>query len=317
MQPRVSVVLATHNGASRGYLGEAIESVINQSYKNYELLIVDDGSNDHTRRECSQFLNNPNVRYVHQENKGLPGARNTGIKASCGEFICFLDDDDVWKPNKLQRQMDFIEARLCSTDNWGLLFTWLELIDEQGNILGYRGHSKEGSIYRTLLYKNTIDAPSSVLIKREVFDKIGYFDEYFRCCEDWDMWLRISREYLIFPVKEFLVQYREHTTSMSADYEKISHYAKAVLDKALILTPEDVDKKVVYARFYLNRSIVLFAAENYRQFRSLFFQGVKLSPKALNLEHLVLFFLSFTGLHTVRLIKKIKRYLHKKSIDSK
>jgi hypothetical protein len=83
------------------------------------------------------------------------------------------------------------------------------------------------------------------------------------------------------------------------------------------MAPKDIDTKVVYASCYLNRSIVLFATEDYRQFRSLFFKGVKLSPKALNLEHLALFFLSFMGLHTVRLIKKIKRYLHKKSIDSK
>jgi hypothetical protein len=99
---------------------------------------------------------------------------------------------------------------------------------------------------------------------------------------------------------------------MSVDHERILRYAKAVLEKALPTAPIDIDEKAVYASCYLNRSIVLFAAEECRKFRSLFLKGVQLSPKALKMEHIALFFLSFTGLHTVRLSKKIKRYLHEK-----
>jgi len=279
MNPKVSVILTTCNGASRGYLSIAIESVLNQSFQDFDLLIIDDGSIDHTADECKQYLGNGKVKYIFQDNKGLAGARNTGIELSSGEYICFLDDDDVWKPEKLQRQLEFMQNRLSGVDNWGLIFTWLELIDERENVVSYRGHHQEGWIYRDLLFENTIDAPSSVLIRREVFDKVGFFDEYFQCCEDWDMWLRISKEYLIFPVREYLVKYREHPTSMSVEHGKILHYAKAVLDKALSTAPVDIDEKAVYASCYLNRSIVLFAAEEYRQLGVFFSRAPNYPPK--------------------------------------
>jgi glycosyltransferase involved in cell wall biosynthesis len=309
MKPRVSVVLTTYNGASRGYLVEAIESVFNQSYEDYELLIVDDGSTDHTRKQCSPFLDNPRVRYLHQENKGLAGARNTGIQASYGEFICFLDDDDVWKPEKLQRQIDFIEARLSRTDKWGLVYTWLELIDAQGIVISFRGKREEGSIYKKLVLENIIEAPSSVLVRREVFEDIGLFDESLISCEDWDMWLRISKKYLVFPVKEYLVQYREHQNTMSADFDRMLSSAMLVLDKVLQETPEKICPKRAYASLYLNRSVVFFAAEEYDSFRFFFFKGARLSLRAVTLGHLLLFVLSFTGVRTVRLVKTSKRKL--------
>lgn len=313
MGPRVSVVLTTHNGASRGYLVEAIESVIKQSYENYELLIVDDGSQDHTRNQCSLFLDNPKVRYLHQENKGLAGARNSGIQASSGEFICFLDDDDVWKPEKLQRQVDFIEASLTGMIKWGLVYTWLELIDAQGTVISVRGKRDEGMIYNKLVLENIIDAPSSVLVRREVFDTIGLFDESLFSCEDWDMWLRISRKYLVFPVKEYLVQYREHQNTMSADFDRMLSSAKLVLDKVLRETPEEVCPERAYASLYINRSVVFFAAENYDSFREFFFKGARLSLRAVKVEHLLLLVLSFTGVKTVRLVKTLKRKLQKLS----
>jgi glycosyltransferase involved in cell wall biosynthesis len=307
MKPRVSVVLTTYNGASRGYLVEAIESVFNQSYGNYELLIVDDGSNDHTSKQCSPFLDNPKVRYLHQENRGLAGARNTGIRASCGEFICFLDDDDVWKPEKLQRQVDFIEARLNGTDNWGLIFTWLELIDARGALLSFRRRREEGRIYKKLVLENIIDAPSSVLARREVFEDIGLFDESLLSCEDWDMWLRISKKYLVFPVKEYLVQYREHQNTLSADFDTMLSSAELVLDKVFQETPAEICPKRAYASLYINRSVVFFAAEKYDSFRRLFFKGARLSLRAVKVGHLLLVVLSFTGGKTVRLVKILKR----------
>ena len=311
MKPRVSVVLTTYNGASRGYLVAAIESVINQNYQDHELLIVDDGSTDHTKKQCSPFLDNPKVRYLHQDNKGLASARNAGIRATCGEFICFLDDDDIWKPDKLQRQIDFIEARLSRTDKWGLVFTWLELIDAQGRVISFRGKREGGRIYEKLVLENIIEAPSSVLVRRGVFAETGLFDESLLSCEDWDMWLRIAKKYQIFPVKEYLVQYREHENTMSADSDRMLSSAMIVLDKVLQETPEKVCAKRAYASLYINRSLVFFAAEEYDNFRKLFFKGVRLSLRAVKVEHLLLFVLSFTGVRTVSLVKTTKRKLQK------
>ena len=314
MNPKVSVILTTCNGASRGYLSIAIESVLNQSFQDFDLLMIDDGSIDHTADECKQYLGNGKVKYIFQDNKGLAGARNTGIELSSGEYICFLDDDDVWKPEKLQRQLEFMQNRLSGVDNWGLIFTWLELIDERENVVSYRGHHQEGWIYRDLLFGNTIDAPSSVLIKREVFNRVGSFDEDFGRCADWDMWLRLSKEYRIFPTKEYLVQYREHANSMSANVEEFFEEEKAVLKKALSDVPSDINPSEVYASCYINRSICYFAADEFQQFRKMFLKGAKISLKPVRVEHIFLFVLSLFGRPSVHLSRRIKRYLQKQII---
>ena len=314
MSPKISVILTTYNGSSRGYLSSAIESVVTQSYQNFELLIIDDGSTDNTKKTCSSYLENDRIRYMYQENTGLAAARNSGIRASSGEFLCFLDDDDVWKPVKLQRQFEFIEQRLNGAGKWGLIFTWLELIDEQGKVVSYRGHHQEGWLYRSLLLGNTVDAPSSVLIRREVFDNVGLFDESFENCQDWDMWLRISKEYMIFPVKEYLVQHREHRNRISFDNEKIFHYENAVIKKALATAPADISPRTVYASCYMNRSIGYFAADEFQQFRKMFLKGLQLSFKPMRVEHIFLFLLSLFGRRSVHLTRTVKRYLQQRMI---
>ena len=198
--------------------------------------------------------------------------------------------------------------------NWGLIFTWLELIDERANVVSYRGHHQEGWIYRDLLFENTIDAPSSVLIKREVFNRVGLFDEDFGRCADWDMWLRLSKEYRIFPTKEYLVQYREHANSMSANVEEFLEEEKAVLKKALSDVPSDINSSEVYASCYINRSICYFAADEFQQFRKMFLKGVKISLKPVRVEHILLFVLSLFGRPSVHLSRRIKRYLQKQII---
>jgi glycosyltransferase involved in cell wall biosynthesis len=314
MNPKISVILTTYNGSSRGYLSRAIESVLTQSYQDFELLIIDDGSTDNTKKTCSSYLENDRIRYIYQENSGLAAARNTGIRASSGEFLCFLDDDDLWKPEKLQKQLEFIQNRLSGVNSWGMIFTWLELIDEQGEVISYRGHHQEGRLYRSLLFGNTVDAPSSVLIRREVFDNVGLFDESFENCQDWDMWLRISKEYMIFPVKEYLVQYREHRNRISFDNEKIFRYENAVIEKALATAPADISPRAVYASCHMNRSICYFAADEFQQFRKMFLKGVKISLKPVRVEHILLFVLSLFGQPSVHLSRRIKRYLQKQII---
>jgi glycosyltransferase involved in cell wall biosynthesis len=312
MTPRVSIVCPTFNGASRGYLGETIESVLDQTLQGYELIIVDDGSTDRTKEICEPYLEDSRVHYIFQENGGPAKARNTGIEASSGEFICFLDDDDLWKPNKLQRQIQFIDNQLNDFGNWGMVFTWAELIDAHGNIIGYRGHRQEGAIYKYLLFENIIDATSSVLVKRGVLEDIGPFDEsLIPSCEDWDLWLRISKKYLVFPVKDYLVRYREHQNGISANLDKLFSSAKQVVDKVLTETPEDVSPKAAYASLYLNRSVVFFAAEEYDRFRKFFMRGALLSLRAVRVEHLLLLVLSFSGFKTVRLLKTLKRGVQK------
>jgi hypothetical protein len=144
-----------------------------------------------------------------------------------------------------------------------------------------------------------------------VFEHTGLFDESLPSCEDWDMWLRISQKYLVFPVKEYLVQYREHQNTMSADSDRMLSSAMMVLDKVLRETPEEICPKLAYASLCINRSVVFFAAEEYQSFRKFFLRGVRLSWRAVTAVHLLLFVLSFTGVRTVRLVKITKRKLQK------
>ena len=311
LTPKVSIILTTYNGGTRGYLTQAIESVLKQTFQDFEFLVVDDGSTDDTKAVCKPYVETWDIAYIQHENKGLAGARNTGIRAASGEYICFIDDDDTWKPDKLQRQLEFIAVELKDVDKWGLIFTWIELIDRGGKIIGYRGHHESGEIYRSLLFGNKIDAPSSVLVKSEVFDKVGLFDEFFRSCQDWDMWLRISKDYLIFPVKEYLVQHREHKNRISANSNKVFFYEKAFLEKALTNAPNDINPREIYAKCYLNRSKVFFANDEYSQFRQVLLAGAKMSPKMVTLEHLFLLLISFLGKNTINTLKLIKRYLQK------
>jgi glycosyltransferase involved in cell wall biosynthesis len=163
--PEVSVVITTFNGKDRGFLGEAVESVLNQTFKDFELIIVDDGSSDNTKSFCKKYLKNRNVRYFFQENRGVSAARNLGIKKSSGEYVAFLDDDDVWSPRKLEKQIILIDS--VDDKQFGLCYTALEIIDSKGRKTGrVQSHSVAGHVWRDLLFENIVDCTSSVLIKK-------------------------------------------------------------------------------------------------------------------------------------------------------
>jgi len=317
MAPKVSIVCPTFNGASRGYLKQAIESALNQTFRGFELIIVDDGSTDHTKGVCESYLEDSRVHYIFQPNGGPASARNAGISASTGEFICFLDDDDVWKDEKLQRQIEYIDAQLSNFSNWGMVFTWVELIDAQGNIIGYRGHRQTGLIYRDLFFGNIIDATSSVLVKSEILNQVGFFDEKNKQCEDWDMWLRIAKSYLIFPIQEYLVKHREHPHRLSSSSDEAFFYEIAVLKKALSTAPPEINPRDVYASCYINRGIIYFSHGEYRKFRAMFIRGARLSPKLVTIENIFLLLISFLGDKAVGIIKRTKREIQKTWIEHK
>ena len=221
--PKISIILTTYNGKTRGFLHESIKSVFNQTYIDYECLIIDDGSNDNTFEDIKPFLSDHRFLYFYQKNKGLAAARNTGIGLAKGLFICFLDDDDIWDINKLNKQINFLENHK-DYENIGMVYTNIELIDSNGNNIGFQSNNSFGKIYEDLLYKNLIDSPSSVMIKNDVFKNIGYFKEWMKSSEDYDLWFRISKNYLIYSQNEFLVKYRLHNDKMSYNHNKMDFY---------------------------------------------------------------------------------------------
>ena len=183
----VSIIIPTFN---RGWtLKTAIDSVLAQSFDNYELIVVDDGSSDNTPNLIATYAEQ--ITCIQQKNRGVSAARNTGIRASHGSLIAFLDSDDYWLPDKLAIQTAFFdanpEATICQTE---------EIWVRNGlRVNPKKKHTKpSGNIFEHSLSLCLV-SPSAVMLRRELFDDVGLFDETLPACEDYDMWLRISCRY--------------------------------------------------------------------------------------------------------------------------
>lgn len=186
----ISIIIPTFNRAGR--LKEAIQSVIAQTYANWELIVVDDGSTDNTE-EVIRSVNDERIIYVKQDNRGVSAARNAGIKRAGGRLIAFLDSDDRWEPRKLEVQKEFFDsnpdAHICQTDE-----IWIR---NGIRVNPKKKHAKpSGWIFKECLPLCCV-SPSAVMVKRVVFETVGMFDESLPACEDYDLWLRASLHYEI------------------------------------------------------------------------------------------------------------------------
>ncbi len=194
--PRVSIIIPTHNRVI--FLKEALDSVIKQSFSDFELIVVDDGSTDGTADLVAKY---PGVRYIYQKNRGVSSARNLGIRSARGNFIAFLDSDDLWLNDKLKEQISFFDispdASICQTEE-----LWLR--DGQKRNPKKKHQKYSGYILKECL-PLCIVSPSAVMLKKEVFEKIGLFDESFPVCEDYDFWLRAARIYPIYLIDKCLI----------------------------------------------------------------------------------------------------------------
>ncbi len=204
-----SVIIPTYNRLS--FLREAVESVLAQSYQFFELIIVDDGSADATADFVGKLAGN--VKYLFQSNQGPSAARNCGIEAAKGRFITFLDSDDLWHPNKLGIQVEFMnahqEAMVCYTDE-----IWIRRGVRVNPRQKHRKHS--GWIFEHCL-PLCIVSPSSVLMRREFFETVGLFDEALPSCEDYDLWLRASLRFPFHFIETKLITKRGgHADQLSA-----------------------------------------------------------------------------------------------------
>ncbi len=184
----ISVIIPTYN--RKNFLKIAVESVLNQTYKNFELIIVDDGSTDDTENLIKSY-NDERIIYWYQKNRGASAARNTGISIANGYYIAFLDSDDRWKPEKLEIQYQAMEEHpefmLSHTE---------EIWYRNGKILNpKKKHKKQhGDIFKQSLQLCAISM-STVMVKKELFNLIGLYDEKLEVCEDYDMWLRVTSQY--------------------------------------------------------------------------------------------------------------------------
>jgi glycosyltransferase involved in cell wall biosynthesis len=195
--PRVSVIIPTYNRA--GIIAEAVDSVLAQDYKDFELIVVDDGSTDNTSEVMARY--GDDVRVLFQENKGVSAARNRGITEASGKLIAFLDSDDLWLPQKLSTQVEFFSQRpdalICQTEE-----VWLR----NGIRINpkHRHKKPSGMIFEPSL-KLCLVSPSAVMIRRDLLDRTGGFDETLPACEDYDLWLRISCRFPVYLIETPLI----------------------------------------------------------------------------------------------------------------
>lgn len=240
--PKVSVIIPVCNCAT--YLPNAIDSVLTQTFKDFEIIVVDDGSTDNTEEVVKKY--GLQVKYIYQENKGPSAARNRGIKESKGEYIAFLDSDDIWLPQKLELQMN----EFLKSPSTGLVTCGRYNICANGVLqeclcdIGYLSRAKALDL---ILVKNIFRGGSSqVVIRRECLDKVGLFDEELHVAEDWDLWLKICRKYDFRGVDKALVKIRIRENGQSSDGDKNLRNELKFLDK--VFSDEHLKRKWLLKR---------------------------------------------------------------------
>jgi glycosyltransferase involved in cell wall biosynthesis len=266
--PKLSVIIPVYN-AERS-IAETLQSVLAQTYRDFELLIIDDGSTDRSIDLCQQF-NDPRMRVIHQNNRGLAGARNTGIRHAKGEYLAFLDSDDIWLPEKLEKHIQHLDQ----SPKVGVSFCRSSFIDDRSQPLGIYQMPKLTDITPGYLFcRNPISNGSSVVIRREVFEGIKfqsnlygtvedfYFDDTFRQSEDIECWLRIALQtsWQIEGIPEALTLYRVNTGGLSANVLKQLDYWERIVTKTQAYNPAFVTQWASKARAYQYRYLARRAA---------------------------------------------------------
>jgi glycosyltransferase involved in cell wall biosynthesis len=283
--PLVSVIIPAYN--AERFIARTLESVITQTYKNLEILVVDDGSQDRTAEIVESFIQKDSrVILLQQPNAGVAATRNLAIAKSIGEFIAPIDADDIWYPQKIEKQ---VQCLLASDANVGLIYNWSVLLDEEDLILGeydpeyyFSFLTVEGNAYPALLYINIIGNGSVPLIRRTCFDKVGGYNSKLKQqnaqgCEDLDIYLRIAEFYEYRVVPEFLVGYRQVEGSMSRVSKSMTKSFDLVMLDARQRRPEFPEQ--IYNWAASSFRAYLLANElncgNYWSSLYLFYQSVK------------------------------------------
>ncbi|MDX2257225.1 MAG: glycosyltransferase family 2 protein [Pseudanabaenaceae cyanobacterium bins.39] len=267
---KVSVIVPVYN--VERFIKETITSVLAQTFQDFELIIVDDQSPDRSMEICEQF-HDPRIRIIHQKNRGLAGARNTGIRHAQGEYIALLDSDDLWLPTKLEKHIQHLEAN----PKVGISFSRSAFIDEDSNSLGTYQMPKLTDIDAPhLLCRNPIGNGSAPVIRRKALEDIKfqdnlygemedfYFDDQFRQSEDIECWIRIAIQtnWQIEGIPEPLTLYRVNSGSLSANMNKQLESWEKVIAKTRTYAPALLAKWESLARAYQLRYLSRRAIRN-------------------------------------------------------
>ncbi|MBW4650075.1 MAG: glycosyltransferase [Kastovskya adunca ATA6-11-RM4] len=257
--PKVSVIIPVYKVEQ--YIAATVQSVLDQTYEDFELLIVDDGSPDRSVEICQQFAD-PRIKIIRQENQGVSTARNTGIAYAQGQYLAFIDGDDLWVPEKLEKHVQHLET----SPQVGVSYSYSAFIDASGVALGIYQTAKTEKITPAYIFRrNPVGNGSTPVIRREVFEAIHYrqagasadsfFDRELHNMEDVECWLRIAiqTDWLLEGLPEALTLYRIHSKGHSANLQKHLSAVDNVVEKTRAYAPEIAAQCEKPARAYALR----------------------------------------------------------------
>lgn len=304
--PRVTVLMPCYNSA--GTLAATLESLLAQTFASYEVVAVNDGSKDETQVILERYARRfgGRLRIIVQENAGQTAAKTRALEAAHGEFVALLDSDDLWRSDKLARQVAFLDEHaaigLCYTDGY--------YIDQEGRNTGAYGVSSKlrGRCALALILGNDI-VGSSVMFRRALVAQVGTFDSALRACENWDLWTRISDVCAIDYLPEPLTFYRRHSANMSRDLKKMRRYRLEVVDKnarrfahhgadfAVQLKRARYEAHAAFGRYFLTALDTSTARRDLSA-------AIRLRPQAG--QNYILFLKSLLGARGIRLLRAIR-----------
>ncbi|MEO1669290.1 MAG: glycosyltransferase family A protein [Cyanobacteria bacterium J06631_2] len=255
--PQVSVVIAAYN--LMAYLPETIANVLEQTFTDFEVIVVDDGSTDNTAQWVGQVAD-PRVRLISQANMGLSGACNTGVANAKGEYVAFLDADDLWEKTKLAQQVKILDQQ----PEISIVSTWVTYMNEAGESTGRIVQpTAEGYIWRQMIEVNQIECGSVIMIRRSCFDQVGLFDTNLKSfVQDWDMWLRLALQYQFKVIAQPLVYYRQRSSSGSRNLAAMERSFNLVLTKAYDAAPPELKPYVSHGYGFAYSCLAWKALQN-------------------------------------------------------
>ena len=300
----ISVIIPTYNSAK--FLSQAIDSAIKQTYQHLEIIVVDDGSTDNTKEIIKRYI--PKINYIEQINAGPARARNAGVYHARGQYIAFLDSDDIWLPNKIEMQMKVFSEKPDIALVYGKIVNFNNNTNE--DLAEFPQECYSGNIFDHLLREQLIPLPS-VLVRKKVLDTVGLFNETLLTAEDTNLWLRIAKNNIIIGINKVLVRRRRHETNLSERVD-IPIGTLDNLDKIVQLFPE-TEPLIYYPmkQAYLNRGkgmmLDLFYCENYRKCRDVCHKLIH--RNCFDFKVVFYWFLTILPSSVLNLFREIKRFL--------
>jgi glycosyltransferase involved in cell wall biosynthesis len=239
--PKISVIIPVYNGAKT--IKKTIQSVLDQTFQDLELIIIDDGSTDQTLPVIEE-ISDSKIKIYSYPNAGVSNARNQGINHAQGEYISFIDADDLWTPDKLELQYQ----ALVNHPSAKVAYSWMDWIDEDDRFLRPAARmSLEGNIYANLLIIDFIGCGSNPLILKDSLLEVGGFDPHLRGGEDWDLWIRLAARYGFVCVRSPQILYRQVATSVSKDISLMEKDCLRVIAKSFQTAPINLQHLKSYA----------------------------------------------------------------------